>query len=100
MSTITVVLLSTAALAVSVLIGLIVLVSVASRREDAEWTLSGPPPGPIQAIARRVLGFHAERELASPRGRASTWRPMRVDARIPPDKPSQVGGPQHPHSDE
>jgi hypothetical protein len=86
MTTITVVLLITVALAVSVLIGLIVLVSIASRREDTEWTLSGPPPGPIQAITRRVLGFYAEEELASPWGRRGTRRPRRGDARVPPDK--------------
>jgi hypothetical protein len=75
MTAITVALLITVALAVSILIGFIALASVASRREDAEWTLSGSPPGPIQAITRRILGFYAERELASPRGRASTWEP-------------------------
>lgn len=60
MTAMTVALLVTAALAVSVLIGLIVLVSIASRGEDAEWTLSGPPSGRIQATARRALGFYAE----------------------------------------
>lgn len=99
MTAMTVALLVTAALAVSVLIGLIVLVSIASRREDAEWTLSGPPSGPIQAIARRVLGFNAEQELASPRGRAGAWRPMRGDFRVLPDEPPHVGSPQRPHSD-
>jgi len=99
MTAMTVALLVTAALAVSVPIGLIVLVSVASRREDAEWTLSGPPSGPIQATARRVLGFYAEKKLASPRGRTSTWRPMRDDVRVPPDEPPHVGSPQQPHSD-
>ena len=74
MTAITVSLLIIVALAVTILIGFIALVSIASRREDAEWTLSGHP-GPIQAIARRILGFHAERELASPRGRDSTWKP-------------------------
>ena len=75
MTAITVSLVTTAALASGALITLIAVVGVASTREDAEWTLSGPPPGPIQAVARRVLGFYAERELASPRGRTSTWRP-------------------------
>jgi hypothetical protein len=74
MSAITVALLITVALAVTIVIGFIALVSIASRREDAQWTLSGHP-GPIQAIARRILGFHAERELASPRGRDSTSEP-------------------------
>lgn len=67
MTAITVALLTTAALASSALITLIALVSVASPSEDAKWTLSSPAPGLIQAIARRVLGFYAERELASPR---------------------------------
>ncbi len=45
----------------------IVLVSVASRREDAEWTLNGSaPPGPARAAARRVVDFHSE-ELEWPR---------------------------------
>jgi len=65
MTAITVALLITAAGVVSGLISLIVLVSVASRREDAEWTLSGPPPGQLQAITRQVLGFYAEQELTS-----------------------------------
>jgi len=98
MVAITVALLITAALAVSGLIGLIVLVSVASRRENADWTLSGPPPGQLQAITRRVLGLYAEQELASPRG-LSSWRSMRADARVSPGKPPRVGGPRQPHSD-
>ena len=68
MTAITVSLVTTAALASGALITLIAVVSVASTREDAEWTLSGPPPGPIQAVARRVLGFYAERELGVPEG--------------------------------
>jgi len=45
----------------------IVLVSVASRREDAEWTLNGgTPPGPVRAAARRVLDFKSE-EIEWPR---------------------------------
>jgi hypothetical protein len=32
-----------------------VLVSVASRRDDSEWTLAGPAPGLSQAAALRIL---------------------------------------------
>ena len=37
----------------------IVLVSVASRREDRAWTLAGPPPSPAQAGARHLVSFHS-----------------------------------------
>ena len=37
-----------------------VLVSVASRREDREWTLAGPAPGPARMAARRIVAFHSE----------------------------------------
>jgi len=48
-----------AAVLPSVLVIAVVLVSVASRLEDREWTLAGPPPGPIGTIARRIVGFHS-----------------------------------------
>lgn len=38
----------------------IALVSMASRREDRDWTVAGPPPGISQALGRRIVGFHAE----------------------------------------
>ncbi|MGO9161641.1 MAG: hypothetical protein ACLP7J_13170 [Streptosporangiaceae bacterium] len=43
----------------------VILVSVASRREDAAGTLAGHPPGPVADAARRLVGFRADR--ASPR---------------------------------
>jgi hypothetical protein len=84
MTGITAALLITTVVAVSVPIGLVALVSVASRHEDAEWTLGGPPPGLTQAIARRVLGVYVEGELPSPRRHASTRPPVLDDARLAP----------------
>lgn len=47
------------AIALTVAITAIVVVSVCSRLEDYRWTLSGPPPGPMRALTRRIVGFHA-----------------------------------------
>ncbi|HXS65287.1 MAG TPA: hypothetical protein VN767_20730 [Streptosporangiaceae bacterium] len=54
----------------------IVLVSVASKREDAAGTLGGPAKGVIQFAARRVLDYRSD----------ITWHPA-TDARIRADRP-------------
>jgi len=84
MTAITAALLIATAVVASVLIGLVALVSVASRREDAEWTLGGLPPGLTQAITRRILGAHVEGELPSTRRHASACPHMLCDARLTP----------------
>ena len=48
-------LLVAAALVVGAPLGAAILVSFASRREDAAHTLTGRPPGPVTAMARRLL---------------------------------------------
>ena len=54
----------------------IALVSVASRREDAEWTLNGATsPGPARAAARRVLDFSSEEP---------EWPPPKSCVLVPP----------------
>jgi hypothetical protein len=50
-------------LAVAVLsapIGMAMVVSVASRREDSAGKLAGHPRGPIEAVARCIVGFHCK----------------------------------------
>lgn len=51
-----------AGVAVSLPIVGVVLVSIASRREDAAFSLGGPAGSQIQLAARRVLGFATEME--------------------------------------
>lgn len=48
----------TAAVVFGPLAIMVALVSLASRHEDSAWTLTGPAAGPLQAVARRVVGFY------------------------------------------
>ncbi len=49
-----------AAAVCAVPIFLTIIVSVASTREDRTWSLSAPPPGQAQALARRIVDFRSE----------------------------------------
>jgi hypothetical protein len=55
-----IILLAVAAVAVFVPVVCLVLVSIASLREDGAHSLSYRPAGPMQAAARRMLGFHGD----------------------------------------
>ena len=48
------------AVVVSMPIVAVVLVSLASRREDSAWSLGTPADGRVQATARRIVDFHTE----------------------------------------
>ncbi len=49
-----------AVIAVAAPIAAIFLVSVASRREESEHTLSGRAPGPITRAARQLLAYRSQ----------------------------------------
>jgi hypothetical protein len=63
-------------------IAAVLLVSLASRREEADWSLSGAPAGgPVRAAARRVLNFGSdELEWPVPRGRIGLVTAYRDDS--------------------
>jgi hypothetical protein len=48
------------AVVVSLPVAAIVLVSVASRREDRRFSLGGPADGRVQQAARRIVDFRTE----------------------------------------
>jgi len=58
-------------------VALIVVVSAASRHEDAAWTLGGPAPGPLQALGRRFVGFQSE-AASLPRPKSLSRRKVAV----------------------
>lgn len=66
----------------------ILLVALASRREDAARSMAGRAPGPLTRMARRLLGFHAVgisrpacRTRAPSRGRRNDRRGARRGVR-------------------
>jgi hypothetical protein len=48
------------AVVVSMPIAAVVVVSMASRREESAWSLGGPARGQVQAAARRILDFRSD----------------------------------------
>ena len=79
------------AVVVSLPVAAIVLVSVASKREDRRFSLGGQADGRVQETARRILDFHTESrsdwmpasdtEPSSPARQARQARPRkRIDS--------------------
>jgi hypothetical protein len=85
--------LSITAVAVGALVIAVVLVSVASRREDAAWSLSQPASGPVHSAARRLLGFHSEDfGWTRPKSRCTA----RAGESTPDGREQCLGDPWHP----
>jgi hypothetical protein len=64
-----IILLAIAVVVVGALLAGFVLVSLASLREDSAHSLAYRPGGPLQAAARRVLGFHGDAVGRRPGGK-------------------------------
>lgn len=62
----------------------VLLVTVASRREETARSIATRAPGPLERAARRLLGFHAagigrpagRRQARRPRGRGRSGLPV------------------------
>jgi hypothetical protein len=55
-----IILLAIVVVSASVPLAGVVLVSLASKREDSARSLGGRPAGPLEAAARRMVGFHSD----------------------------------------
>jgi hypothetical protein len=64
-----IVMLGIAAMAVASPIAAAVVVSIASRREDARWSVGLPPSDSLERLARRIVAFDAD-SIVWPRSKA------------------------------
>jgi hypothetical protein len=76
-----IILLVIAVVAVGAALGSVVLVSLASRREDAAHSLRRGPSGGMEAAARRLVGFHGDAIARRP-VRKGASRDYRRDSRL------------------
>jgi hypothetical protein len=77
------------AVVVSLPVAAIVLVSVASRREDHRFSLGGPADGRVQQAARRIVDFRTET--------GAVWSPAASPSRSvaePEREPVSAGRPR------
>jgi len=89
-----IILIVAAGIVLSVPIAAALLVALASRREDSAWSLNQPPPGPVTAAARRLVGFHAQAiDWPRPRNRAPVHHPQPADAHARPPWPANTHQP-------
>lgn len=84
-----------AVIAVAVPIAAMILVSVASRREESGHTLSGQAPGAITRAARRLLAYRAESRPRPASVKDAALRPSsRTSAQVAPARPSAGARPR------
>ena len=76
-----------AAVVVSSPIVAAVVVAVASRREDARWSLGTSPRGPVEAMARRIVAFDSE---------CADWPRSKAQAQAGPGRGQAAPLPQAP----
>jgi hypothetical protein len=80
---------------VSIPIAAAFVVSIASHREEAAWSLGGPPRGLIDAIARRIVGFHND-SIIWPVSKARSLAEFEERMRMPKaDRKSRIRTPTH-----
>jgi hypothetical protein len=80
-----------AGIAMCASVGGVVLVSLASNREDSAHSLAGRPAGAMQAAARRVVGFYADGVTSRPGGSGAA-RPVHGGSSDWPVDPAGPGG--------
>ncbi|HEX3487946.1 MAG TPA: hypothetical protein VHU92_01330 [Streptosporangiaceae bacterium] len=68
-----IILLAVGALAVIAPVACLVLVSIASMREDVAHSLGYQPAGAMQRAARRLLGFHGDGLRGRPGAPGQEW---------------------------
>jgi hypothetical protein len=71
-----------AAVAVSSPMVAALIVSVASRREDRNWSLGGPARGSLEEVARRIVAFDND-SIDWPRSKAHEQRAAAVRRDLP-----------------
>lgn len=77
-----------AAVVVAVPIFAAVVVSLASIREDRAWSLGRKPRNATCALARRIVGFHAQGAVLQPRSHQATANQPHAARRLVGRSPS------------
>ena len=80
-----------AVMAVMAPLAAMVLVSIASRREESASSLSRQAPGPVTAAARRLLAYRSDHVASLPRRRRARGSVASTTMEPSPQSPHPVG---------